>query len=123
MRYTDLNTFKNDTERMNVVRERVSKAIYKRACEEVGTDWCRYIPQEIGITPNASKVAKNTVVIDVGDVTTKDNFELGVCVEITVKVKKWNGVEKTKSGKTIYGVTLDDYDIALDKHRKDNENE
>ena len=119
MRYTDLNTFKNDTERMNIIRERVSKAIYKRACKEVGADWCRYIPQEIGITPNASKVAKNTVVIDVGDVTTKDNFELGVCVEITVKVKKWNSVEKTKSGKTIYGVTLDDYDIALAKHRKD----
>lgn len=115
MRFEDLNEFKNDTKRMNVIRERLSKIIYEKMREEFTDDYVRYIPKEIGITPNCSKVAKNTVVVDVGNVTTKDGFELGACVEITVKVKKWNGVELTKSGNTQYGVTLDDYDEKLEK--------
>ena len=119
MRYTDLNEFKNDTERMNVIRERTAKTIYKALCEENGEDFCRFIPVEIGITPNASKVAKNTVVVDVGDVS-RDGFDCGVCVEITVKVKKWWDV-KAKNNKTIYGVNLDDYDEALSKHKEEEE--
>ena len=115
MRYTDLNELKNDTERMNVIRERLSKAIYNAVCAEFGENYCRYVPIEIGITPNASKVSKNTVVVDVGDVKDKDNFDVGVCAEITVKVKKWNDVI-TKSNKKQYGVSLDDYDESLARH-------
>jgi hypothetical protein len=111
-RYEDLMEFKNDTERMNVVRERISKVCYNALMAECGEDFVRFIPEDIGITPNASKVAKNTVVADVGDVLDKDKFPVGVCVEVTVKVKKWNTVT-TKSNKVTYGVSLDDYDESL----------
>ena len=120
MRYTDLAELKNDTVRMDTIRERVAKAIYAKGCDEFGEEFCRFIAEEIGITPNASKVAKNTVVIDVADVKDKDGFEVGACVEITVKVKKWNDV-KTKSGKINYGVSLDDYDTALNNKEKKRE--
>ena len=120
MRFEDLMKLKNDTERMNTIRERLSKCIYKAMCEEFGEEFCRYIDTEIGITPNASKVAKNTVVVDVGEVKDKDNFSVGAVAEITVKTKKWNDV-KTKNGKTTYGVSLDDYDTGLNKHREEDE--
>lgn len=58
MRFKDLNEFKNDTKRMNVIRERLSKIIYEKMREEFTDDYVRYIPKEIGITPNCSKVAK-----------------------------------------------------------------
>lgn len=111
-RYTDLMELKNDTARGNAIRERVAKVIYSAMVAEFGEDYARYIPKDIGITPNASKVAKHTVVADIGDVKDNGDCDVGACVEITVKVKKWNTVE-TKSGNTTYGVTLDDYDIAL----------
>lgn len=111
-RYLDLMEFKNDTERMNAIRERVSKACYYALMAEFDKEFVRFIPEDIGITPNASKVAKNTVVADVGDVLDKDKFPVGVCVEVTVKVKKWNTVT-TKSNKITYGVSLDDYDESL----------
>jgi hypothetical protein len=111
-RYTDLMELKNDTARGNAIRERVAQVVYKAMCDEFGTDFARYIPKDIGITPNASKVPKFTVVADVGDVKDNGGCDVGACVEITVKVKKWNTVE-TKSKNTIYGVTLDDYDIGL----------
>lgn len=113
-RYTDLKEMKNDTARGNAIRERVAKAIYSAMCEEYGEEYARYIPKDIGITPNASKVAKHTVVVDIGDVTDNGGCEVGACVEITVKVKKWNSVE-TKSGRTQYGITLFDYDEVLDE--------
>ena len=116
-RFEDLNELKNDTQRMTAIRERLSHIIYDKMCEEFGAEWSRYIPEKIGITENASEVPKNTVVVDVGDVKDKDNFDVGVCVEITVKVKKWNDVV-TKSNKTQYGVSLDDYDIALKRHEE-----
>ena len=116
-RYTDLMELKNDTVRGSTIRERVAKAIYSAMCAEFGEDFTRFIPVDIGITPNASKVPKFTVVADVGDVKDKGNCEIGACVEISVKVKKWNTVE-TKSGNTTYGVTLDDYDISLKELNK-----
>lgn len=114
-RMTDLDTFKNDTKRKNIIRERMSKLIYDKMRTEFTDEFTRYIDREIGITPNCSKVPKNTVVVDVGDVTTKDGFQQGVVVEISVKVKTWNTVELTKSGNTTYAVTLDDYDEKLEK--------
>ena len=115
-RYTDLMEFKNDTARGNAIRERVAKVIHSDMVAEFGEEFARYIPADIGITPNASKVAKHTVVVDVGDVKDNGGCDVGVCVEITVKVKKWNTVE-TKSRNITYGVTLDDYDMALDKSK------
>lgn len=113
-RFEDLDTFKNEREKTNVIRERMSKVVYEAVKEYCGEEFTRYIPKDIGITDNGSKVAKFTVVADVGD--TKDNGDcnVGVCVEISVKVKKWNTVEN-KSGGIIYGITLDDYDEALKK--------
>jgi hypothetical protein len=116
-RYDDLNEFKNEREKMNAIRERVSKVIYERIKPEFGEEFVRYIPKDIGITPNASKVAKYTVVADVGDVKDNGGCDVGVCVEITVKVKKWNTVE-TKSDKITYGITLDDYDIELEEEKE-----
>lgn len=115
MRYTDLATLKNNTARINAIRDRVSKLIYEEMCKEFGEEYARYIEKEIGITPNGSCVPKNTVVIDVGDTET-DGFVSGICVEISVKVKKWWNVE-TKRG-TQYGVTLDDYDEKLEEKKK-----
>lgn len=114
MRYTDLMELKNDTERMNVMRERLAKVVYNAVCAEYGEEYSRYIPVKIGITENASEVGKNTVVVDVADVKDKDGFEVGAVAEISIKIKKWNDV-KTKKGIT-YGVSLDDYDIGLAKH-------
>lgn len=116
MRYTDLMELKNDTERMNVMRERLAKVIYNAVCTEYGKEYSRYIPIKIGITENASEVGKNTVVVDVADVKDKDGFEVGAVAEISIKIKKWNDV-KTKKGIT-YGVSLDDYDIALKRHEE-----
>lgn len=110
-RYTDLMELKNDTARTNAIRERVSKTIYDFACTEYGKDFTRYVDKEIGITPNMTKVAKNTVVVDIGDVEDSDGCPIGACVEITVKVKRWNTVV-TKSNSTKYAVTLDDYPIS-----------
>ncbi len=116
-RYTDLMELKNDTVRGNTIRERVAKAVYSAMCADFGEEFSRFIPVDIGITPNASKVSKFTVVVDVGDVKDKGDCEVGVCVEISVKVKKWNTVEN-KSGNIVYGVTLDDYDISLKELNK-----
>ena len=38
MRFKDLNEFKNDTKRMNVIRERLSKIIYEKMREEFTDD-------------------------------------------------------------------------------------
>ena len=111
-RYDDLDTFKNEREKMNVIRERVSKVLYEASKDVFGEEFTRYIPKDIGITENASKVSKFTVVADVGDLTDNGGCPVGACVAITVKVKKWNTVEN-KNGGIIYGITLDDYDEAL----------
>ncbi len=113
-RYDDLNTFKGEREKTNVIRERVSKALYETSKDIFGEEFTRYIPKDIGITDNGSKVAKFTVVVDVGDVKDNGGCDVGVCAEITVKVKKWNTVEN-KNGDIIYGITLDDYDEGLKK--------
>ena len=113
-RYTDLMELKNDTERMNVIRERVARVCYNALVKEFGEEFSLFIDKEIGITPNASKVAKNTAVADVADVLDKDKFPVGVCVEVTAKVKKWNDV-KTKANKIQYGTKFDDYLEALRK--------
>ena len=112
-RFEDLKEMKNDLARGNAIRERVAKFIFSKLCEEFGEEFTRYIPKDIGITPNGSKVPKFTVVCDVGDVLDNGNCEVGAIAEITVKVKKWNTVE-TKSGNTQYGITLDDYDLELE---------
>lgn len=119
-RFTDLKDLKNDTQRMVSIRERVSQIIYEQMCKEFGDDFTRYIPKDIGITDNGSKVAKHTVVVDVGDVLDNEKYEVGACVEITVKTKKWNTVER-KDGKIQYGVTLDEYDIVLKKMEEEEE--
>lgn len=117
-RYTDLMELKNDTMRMNVIRERLSKFLYDAVVKEFGEDFTKYINKQIAITPSASPVPKNTTVVDVGPVLDKDKFEVGVCAEIIVKVKKWNTVE-TKSGKIQYGVTLDDYEEGKENEGED----
>ena len=111
-RYDDLDTFKNEREKTNAIRERVSKVLYEASKNIFGEEFTRYIPKDIGITDNGSKVAKFTVVADVGDVKDNGGCDVGVCVEISVKVKKWNTVEN-KNGDIIYGITLYDYDEAL----------
>lgn len=116
-RFEDLMELKNDTARGNAIRERVAKFLYEVTKKEFGEEFTRYIPKDIGITPNASKVAKFTVVADVGDVKDNGGCDVGACVEITVKVKKWNTVE-TKSGNITYGVTLDDYDVELNEEKE-----
>jgi hypothetical protein len=113
-RYEDLMELKNDTERMNVIRERVAKVCYEALKAEFGEDFSLFVDKEIGVTANASKVAKNTVVADVGDVLDKDKFTTGACIEICPKVKKWWDV-KTKNGKTQYGTCFDDYKTAMEK--------
>ena len=107
-RFSDLMELKNDTARTNAIRERVSKMIFDYLTTELGEDYTKYIDKEIGITENMTKVSKNTVVADVGDVVDADGCPLGACVEVTVKVKRWNTVV-TKSNAVKYAVTLDDY--------------
>ena len=113
-RFEDLKEMKNERAVVNAIRERLAKFIFDKSKEEFGEDFTRYIPKDIGITRNASKVAKHTVVIDVGDIEDKDGCPVGVCAEITVKVKKWN-TTVTKSDNTVYGITLDEYDEVLTK--------
>ena len=103
-RYDDLDTFKNEREKTNVIRERVSKVLYEASKNTFGEEFTRYIPKDIGITENASKVSKFTVVADVGDLTDNGGCPVGACVEITVKVKKWNTVENKNGGKKIFEV-------------------
>ena len=107
-RFTDLMELKNDRARDNAIRERVARAIFDYLTAELGAEYTRYIDKEIGITENMTKVGKDTVVADVGDVLDADGCPLGACVEITVKVKRRNTVV-TKSGDVRYAVTLDDY--------------
>lgn len=118
VRFTDLMELKNDTQRMSVIRERMSKIVFEKLREEFGEEFTRYIDRDIGITENGSKVPKQTIVVDVGDVEDYDKCLVGACVEITVKVKKWNTVVR-KDGKTQCGVTLDDYDEALAENSSD----
>jgi hypothetical protein len=39
---------------------------------------------------------------------------VGICVEVSTKVKKWNTALR-ENGSTQYGVTLDDYDTELNE--------
>lgn len=107
-RFEDLAELPNETARMNAIRERIALKLYEWAKEEFGEDYAVYVPKEIYITDGAIKIPKLTVVADVGDVPDKAGFTVGACVEISVKSKKWNTVER-KDGRTQYGVTLDDY--------------
>lgn len=115
-RYTDLMELKNDTARQNAIRERVSQVLMRALVEEFGEEFTLYIDHEIGITPNAQKVAKFTCIADVGPVLDEGKFEVGACIEVTVKSKKWWSV-KDKNGRTRYGVTLADYEEALEKEK------
>jgi hypothetical protein len=122
-RYTDLMELKNDTQRTNVIRERVSKVIQNALINEFGQDFVRYIENEIFITPNAAKVPKNTIVADVGDVNDNGGCLVGACVEVNVKTKKWNTVVTKKIDKNgenvvVYGITLNDYDDVLEEDEK-----
>jgi hypothetical protein len=122
-RYTDLMELKNDTQRTNVIRERVSKVIENALIKEFGKNFVRYIKNEIFITPNAAKVPKNTIVADVADVNDNGGCLVGACVEVNVKTKKWNTVSTKKLDKNgenvvVYGITLDDYDEALEEDEK-----
>jgi hypothetical protein len=113
-RYTDLENFESERKKINVIRERVSKVIYEALKQEFGEDFTRYIEKEIAITPTAQKVTKNTVIADVADVTDNGNCLVGICVEVSTKVKKWNTTLR-ENGSTQYGVTLDDYDTELNE--------
>lgn len=120
-RLEGLMELKNDTARLAAIREIIAKRLYTLVKEEFGDDFVLFVPKEGTITENASKVAKNTVVADVGDVEDKNGTPMGVVVEFGLTVKKWNTVE-TKSGKIQYGVNLDDYaeiGIKLDEEEEE----
>lgn len=116
-RYTDLMELKNDTARIETIRARVSQFLLQVSKGEFGADYVRFADHKISITPGGQDVAKYTVIADVGDGEDEGGFPVGICVEISVKVKKWKTV-KDKNNKTRYGVTLDDYIAVLDKGDK-----
>ena len=107
-RYTDLMEIKNDTQRMNAIRDRVTDVIETALKTEFGDEFAFKLRTDTYITPNAVKVAKMTVVADVGDVLDNGKCTVGACVEVSAKVKKWNTI-CTKNGTTQYGVCLEDY--------------
>ena len=107
-RYTDLMELKNDTQRANAIRDRVTDVIEKALKAEFGDEFAFKLKKDVFITPNAIRIPKMTVVADVADITDKDGFSTGACIEANIKVKKWNTVEKRTGGIT-YAICLDDY--------------
>lgn len=107
-RYTDLMELKNDTQRKNVTRDRVSEIVYKALANEFGKEYALKLLTDKYITPNAVKTPKMTVIADVGDVEDNGGCLVGLCVEVSVKVKTWNTISR-KNGGITYGVCFDDY--------------
>lgn len=118
-RYTDLMEFKNDKVRAEIIRERIGKCIYTALCAEFGIDFVRLMSNET-ICPTGDsteqKFPKNSLVVDVGDITDKDGFERGALVNISAKVLGWNDVRTAKTDRT--ALTFDDVLDGIEKAEK-----
>lgn len=118
-RYTDLMEFKNDKVRAEIIRERIGKCIYTALCVEFGADFVRLMSNET-ICPTGDsteqKFPKNSLVVDVGDITDKDGFERGALINISAKVLSWNDVRTAKTDRT--ALTFDDVLDGIEKAEK-----
>lgn len=97
----DFEGCKNDTQRANLIREKISEIIYKAFIAEFGVEFVAHIPEDF-YTEDGAKFTKNTIVAKVADVVNRDGFMVDILVECAPKVRTWN-----TSGKRI-AVSFDD---------------
>ncbi len=112
MRYNDLMICADsDNKRKDIIRQRIMKTLINCLNQEFNDEYVRCITKDIYLGESASKIPKNTIVIDVGDVLDKDKMTMGALVEISIKVKNWNGTKTAKTNREAF--SLIDIDEAL----------
>ena len=109
----DFEGCKNDTQRSNLIREKVNEIIYNALVAEFGVEFVAHIDDDF-FTEDGAKFSKNTVVAKVCDITNRDGFTVDILVECGTKVRTWN-----TSGKRI-AVSFDD---VLEHFENENEGE
>ena len=106
---------KNDTQRANLIREKINEVIYNAFVKEFGVEFVAHIPEDF-YTEDGAKFTKNTIVAKVSEVANREGFTVDILVECAPKVRTWN-----TSGKRI-AVSFDDVLEYLDG-KNDNEGE
>ena len=106
---------KNDTQRSNLIREKVNEIIYNALVKEFGVEFVAHIPDDF-YTQDRGKFTKNTVVAKVADITNREGFTVDILVECGTKVRTWN-----TSGKRV-AVSFDDITEYFD-NQDENEGE
>ena len=107
----NFNACKNDTAKATLVRETLAKAMYTVLLAEYGEENVLFIDKKVEVIDGPT-LAKNTVVIRVGETVNSKGATVDVVATITPEVK--NFVEKTdKKNKTTYAVAFDDIVDAL----------
>jgi hypothetical protein len=102
---------KNDTAKANLTRETLALAIFNAMVAEYGADDVLFINKKVEVVDGPT-IAKNTVVIRVGETVNSKGATVDVVATITPEVK--NFVEKTdKKNKTTFAVVFDDIVEAL----------
>lgn len=111
---TDFKTLladvKSDTAKQEVIRSTIAKICYNALLAELGEEYARLLVNEIGLE-NGKKIAKNTVIVGIPDLTDKDGFNITGVASLSVTAHRWN--ETTTAKKTTPAITLDDIDEAI----------
>lgn len=111
MEILKLDECKNDTARLNLVRETISKAIYDSFVNLLGEENTVYIPD--AIEPNGgTKICGNSIAVRVGEVTNREGFLVDSVAIISVTAKPWDTKETKRS--IISAVSLDDIRDAVE---------
>lgn len=100
----DFNSMKNDTERKNQARIIINTFLADALKTEFGEDSVIMLPIAIE-TDQSVPIAKNTVVLRVGEVKNKEGFTVDIVAEISAKIKAWN---TTGTKRRIQAVSFDD---------------
>ena len=88
--YTEkLKECKNDTARSNLLREELTKVLYKAIADHLGAENTVLTTEKIA-TEDGVEFPKNTVIGCVGQTPNKDGRCVDILIETSIKVKAWN---------------------------------
>lgn len=88
--YTEkLKECKNDTARSNLLREELTKVLYKAIADHLGAENTVLTTDKI-VTEDGVEFPKNTVIGCVGQTPNKDGHSVDILIETSIKVKAWN---------------------------------
>lgn len=118
----ELKNLKNDTQRKNVIREKLAEVIFNAVAEEFGIDETVMIKDKITVVCDAndegSEIAGQTVAVTVGLVDDKNGDEVEAVATISATVKSWN-TTKNKSGRITYAMNMSDIIQAIEDGKEE----